>query len=147
MGALLLLLSHIWLFAALWIAACQAFLSITISWTMLRLMYIELVMLFNHLILCCPPCLLPSIFPSIAVFSLGAVWASNFVSRPLFSTCICSGGFPHSSPSNSHFIACLCATSVIRCYKHSGALAGSPGFQALLTAFIFSPLWFRIMSS
>ena len=52
-----------------WIAACQASLSITNSGVLLKLMYIESVMPSNHLILCCPLFLLPSIFPSIWVFS------------------------------------------------------------------------------
>ena len=50
-------------------AECQASLSITNSWSLLKLMSIELVMPSNHLILCCPLLLLPSIFPSIRVFS------------------------------------------------------------------------------
>ena len=50
-------------------AACQASLSFTISWSLLKLMSIELVMPSNHLILCHPLLLLPSIFPSIWVFS------------------------------------------------------------------------------
>ena len=50
-------------------AASQAFLSITNSWSLLKLMSIELVMPSNHLIFCHPPLLLPSIFPSIRVFS------------------------------------------------------------------------------
>ena len=51
------LLSHVWLFATPWTAACQASLSITNFWSLLRLMSIELVMPSNHLILCCrlPP--------------------------------------------------------------------------------------------
>ena len=52
-----------------WTAACQASLSITNSWSLLRLMSIESVMPSNHVILCCPLLLLPSIFPSIRVFS------------------------------------------------------------------------------
>ena len=52
-----------------WTAACQASLSFTISWSFLRLMSIESVMPSNHLILCRPLRLLPSIFPSIRVFS------------------------------------------------------------------------------
>ena len=52
-----------------WIAACQASLSITNSWSLLKLMSIELVMPSNRLILCHPLLLLPSIFPSIRVFS------------------------------------------------------------------------------
>ena len=52
-----------------WIAACQVSLSITNSWSLLKLMSIELMMPSNHLILCHPLLLLPSIFPSIRVFS------------------------------------------------------------------------------
>ena len=61
-------LSRVWLFATPWTAAHQASLSITNSQSLLKLMSIELVMLSNHLILCCPLLLLPSIFPS-RVFS------------------------------------------------------------------------------
>ena len=52
-----------------WTAACQASLSFTIFWSLLKLMSIELVMPSNHLIICHPLLLLPSIFPSIRVFS------------------------------------------------------------------------------
>ena len=52
-----------------WTAARQASLSITSSWSLLKLMSIESVMPSNHLILCCPLLLLPSIFPSTRVFS------------------------------------------------------------------------------
>ena len=62
-------LSHVRLFATPWTAACQASLSITNSWRLLKLMSITSVMPFNHLILCHPLLLLPSIFPSIKVFS------------------------------------------------------------------------------
>ena len=61
-------LSCVWLFATPWTAPCQASLSITNSWSLLKLMAIELVMPSNHLILCCPLLLKPSIFPSIRVF-------------------------------------------------------------------------------
>ena len=57
------------LFATPWTAACQASLSITKSWSLLKLMSIESVMPSNHLILHCPLFLLPSIFPRIRVFS------------------------------------------------------------------------------
>ena len=63
------LLSHVQLFASPWTAACQASLSITNSQSLLKLMSIESVMPSNHLILSCPLLLLPSIFPSIRVFS------------------------------------------------------------------------------
>ena len=62
-------LSHVRLFATLWTAACQASLSITNARSLPKLMSIELVMPFNHLILCHPLLLLPSIFPRVRVFS------------------------------------------------------------------------------
>ena len=61
--------SRVLLFATPWTAARQASLSITNSRSLLKLMSIELVMPSNHLILCHPFLLLPSIFPSIRVFS------------------------------------------------------------------------------
>ena len=61
-------LSCVWLFETPWTAACLASLSITNSWSLLKLMSIESVMLSNHLILSCPLLFLPSIFPSIRVF-------------------------------------------------------------------------------
>ena len=63
------LLSRVWLFATPWIAARQASLSITNSWSLLKLMSIESVMPSSHLILCRPLLLLPSIPSSIRVFS------------------------------------------------------------------------------
>ena len=63
------LLSHVWLFATPWTAACQASLSITNSQSLIKLMPIESMMSSNHLILCHLLFLLPSIFPSIRVFS------------------------------------------------------------------------------
>ena len=73
-----------------WTAAHQASLSFTISRSFLKLMSIELVMPSNHLILCCPLLLLPSIFPSIRVFSSELVlhlrwpkyWSFNFSISP-----------------------------------------------------------------
>ena len=62
-------LSAVQLFVTLWTAACQASLSFTISWSSLKLMSIDSVMLSNHLIICHPLLLLPSVFPSIRVFS------------------------------------------------------------------------------
>ena len=63
------LLSHVWLFATPWTAAHQASLSIANSQNLLKLMSIESMMPSNHLILCHPLLLLPSIFPRIRVFS------------------------------------------------------------------------------
>ena len=62
-------LSHVQLFATPWTAARQASLSFTISQSLLKLMFIVLTMPSNHLILCRSLLLLPSIFPSIRVFS------------------------------------------------------------------------------
>ena len=62
-------LSCVWLFATPWTAARQASLSITYSWSLLKLMSVELVMPSNRLILCRPLLFPPSIFPSIRVFS------------------------------------------------------------------------------
>ena len=62
-------LSRVRLFVTPWTAACQASLPITNYLSLLKLMSTELVMPFNHLILCGPLLLLPSIFPSIRVFS------------------------------------------------------------------------------
>ena len=63
------LLSYVRLFVTPWTSAHQASLSLTISWSFLKLMSIESVMPSNHLILCCLLLLLRSIFPSIRVFS------------------------------------------------------------------------------
>ena len=67
-AAVVQLLSHVWLFATSWIAAHQASQSFAISRSLLKFMSIELVMLSNHLILCLPLLLLPSVFPSLRVF-------------------------------------------------------------------------------
>ena len=61
--------SHVWLFATPWTAAHQISMSIINTQSLLKLMSIKLMMPSNHLILCCPFFLLPSIFPSIRVFS------------------------------------------------------------------------------
>ena len=61
--------SHVRLFANPWTAACQASLSTTNSWSLLKLMSIESVMPSNHLVLCYPLLLVPSILSSIRVFS------------------------------------------------------------------------------
>ena len=85
------LLSCVWLFATPRTAARQASLSITNSWSLLKLMSVESVMPSNHLILCCPLLCLPSIFPSTRVFSKESVlcirwpkyWSFSFSISPL----------------------------------------------------------------
>ena len=67
--AVVQLLSRVQSFVTPWIATRQASLSFSISWSLLKLMSIESVILSNHLILCHPLLFLPSIFPSIRVFS------------------------------------------------------------------------------
>ena len=80
----------VWLFATPWTAARQASLSISNSRSLLKLVSIELVMPSNHLILCCPLLLLPSIFPRIRVFSNESAlyirwpkyWSFSFIISP-----------------------------------------------------------------
>ena len=77
-------------FVTPWTAACQTSLSITNSWSLLKLMSVESVMPSNHLILCCPLLLSPSIFPTIRVFSNESVlrirwpkyWSFSFSITP-----------------------------------------------------------------
>ena len=88
------LLSHVQLLATPWTAAHQASLSITNSQSLLKLMSIELVMPSNHLILCRPLILLPSIFPNTRVFSNESVLC---IRPPKY----CSFSFS-TSPSNEH---------------------------------------------
>ena len=77
-----------------WTAACQASLSITNSWRLLKLMSIESVMPSNHLILCCTLLLLPSIFPSIRGFSNESALCIRWPKDWTFSSSI--------SPSNKY---------------------------------------------
>ena len=86
------LLSHVRLFATRWAAAQQTSLSITNSQSLLKLMFIKLVMPSNHLILCCPLLFLPLIFPSNRVFSNRSVLPTRWPKYRSFSFSI--------SPSN-----------------------------------------------
>ena len=88
------LLSRVQLFATPWTAACQASLSITKSWSLPKLMFIELVMPSNHLILCHPLLLPLLIFPSIRVFSKESVLCIRWPKYWRFSLSI--------SPSNEY---------------------------------------------
>ena len=87
-------LSHVWLFATPWTAAHQAPLFFTISWSLLKLVSFELVMRSNHLILCHPLRILPSIFSSIRVFSTESVLRIRWPKCWSFSSNI--------SPSNEY---------------------------------------------
>ena len=87
---------HLWrkLFVTPWIAACQASLSITNSWSLLKLMSTDSVRPSKPLILYCPLLLLPSIFPSIRVISIESVLCSRWPKYWSFNFNI--------SPSNEH---------------------------------------------
>jgi len=87
-------LSSVQLFATPWTVACQASLSITNSRSLLKLMSIRSVMPSSHLILCCPLLFLPSIFPSIRVFSNESVLHIRWPEYWSFSSSI--------SPSNEY---------------------------------------------
>ena len=87
-------LSRVWLFATPWITACQASLSITNSWSLLKLMCIKSVMPSNHLILCHPFLLLPPIPLSIRVFSKESTLRMRWPNYQSFSFSI--------NPSNEH---------------------------------------------
>ena len=124
------LLSHV--FATPWTAACQASLSITNSWSLLKLMSIELVMTSNHLILHHPLLLPPSIFPSIRVFSNELVlcirwpkyWSSSF----------------SISPSNEYSGLILVGSPC--CPRDPQASSPMPQFKSinsLVFSFLFSP--------
>ena len=112
-------LSRVWLFVTPWTAACQASLSSTTCWSLLKFMSTELVMPSNHCILSYPLLLLPSIFPSIKVFSKEQAvpskwpkyWSFNFSISPSneysglisfriigLSSC-CPGNSQESSPA------------------------------------------------
>ena len=86
--------THVQLFETSWTAACQASLPFIISWSLVKLMSIESVIPSNHLILCSPFLLLPSIFPSIKVFSDESVLRIRWPKYWSFSFSI--------SPSNEH---------------------------------------------
>ena len=104
-------LSHVWCFATPWTAAHQASLSITNSQSLLKLMSIALVIPFNHLILCHPLLLPPSVFSSIRGFSNESVfcirwpkyWSFSFSISPSneYSGLICFRIWSSCSPRNS----------------------------------------------
>ena len=82
------LLSPVQLFVTPWSVACQAFLSITNSWSLLKLMSIKSVMISNHIILC-HSLLLPSVLPRIKVFSNELVLPIRWPKYWSFSFSIC----------------------------------------------------------
>ena len=111
-------LSHVQLFATPWTTACQASLSIANFWSLLKLMSIELVMPFSHLILCHPLLILPSIFPSIRVFYNDSVPYIRWSKYWRFSFNI--------NPSNEYSGRCA-----IKSIYWILGLPGGPGVEAL----------------
>ena len=96
-------LNHVWLFLTLWPAACQARLSSNVSQSLLKFMSIKsVVMISNHLILCYPLLLLPSIFLSIKVFSKESVLCIRWLKYWSFSFSI--------TPSNEYSGLISCRT-------------------------------------
>ena len=131
------LLSRVQLFATPWTAACQASLSITNSWSLLKLMSIESVMLSNHLILCHPLLLLPSIFPSIRVFPNESTLHIRWPKCWSFSFNI--------SPSNEHpgltsfrmdWLALLAVQGTL---KKSSPTPQFKSINSLVLSFLYSP--------
>ena len=88
------LLGHIQLFVIAWTTTLQAPLSSTVSWGLLKFTFIESMMLSNHLILCCPLLILPSLFPSIKVFANQPALCIRWQKRWSFSF--------NNSPSNEY---------------------------------------------
>ena len=125
-------LSRVQLFATSWTVACQASLSFTISWSLLKFMSMESVMPSNHLIFCHPLLLLLSIFPSIRVFSNDLFLEKRFLMGALKSFRQGARGSP--SPSASFWVLssafrilheyCRNRTSFITCLIFS--LTGFP---------------------
>ena len=119
------LLSRVRLFVILWITARQASLSITNSWSLLKLMSIELVMPSNHLILCHPLLLLPPIPPSIRVLSNESALCMRWPNYWSFSFSI--------SPSNEHPGLISFRMDWLDLLAVQGTLESSPTPQFLLT--------------
>ena len=119
-----------------WTAARQTSLSFTISWSLLKLVSVESVMPSNHLILCCPLLLLPSIFPSIRVFSTESAFHIRWSKHWSFSFSI--------SPSNEYSGWCpLVLTGLISLQsKGSQESPPTPQFEnsnSLVLSFLYGP--------
>ena len=130
------LLSHVWLFGTPWTAACQASLSISNCQSIIKPMSIESVMASNHLILCHPLLLLPSIFPSIRVFSNESALCIRW---PKY----CSFSF-NISPSNEHPALISFRMDWLDLLAVQGTLESSPtpqlkSINSSVLSFIYSP--------
>ena len=127
-------LSHVQLFETPWTAACQPSLSITNSWSLLKLMSIELVMPSNHFVLCRLLLLLPSIFPSIRVFSNELVLSIRWPKYWSFSFSL--------SLSNEYSGLIFFRMEWLDLLAVQGTLKESfptPQFNSLTISFLYSP--------
>ena len=131
------LLSCVQLFVTPWTAAHQASQSIiTNTWSLLKLMSIQLVIPSNHLILCCPLLLPPSIFPSIRVFSNDSVLCIRWPKDWNFSFNI--------SPSNEHpgLVSFRMNWLDLLAYKGLSRISPTPQFKSISSSalsFLYSP--------
>ena len=130
------LLSRVQLFVTPWTATLQASLSITKSQSLLKLMSVESVMPSNHLILCCPLLLPPSIFPSIRVFSNESVLHIRWPKYWSFSFSI--------SPSSDYSGLISFRMDWLDLLAVQGTLESSPtpqfkSISSLVLSFLYSP--------
>ena len=128
------LLSHVQLFSTPWTAALQAFLSITNSQSLLKPMSIKSVMPSNHFILCGPLILLPSIFPTIRVFSKESVLCIRWPKYWSFSF--------NTSPSNEYSGLISFRKSVPCTPRDSQESSPTPQFKSIDSSsfsFLYSP--------
>ena len=135
-------LSHVWLFVTPWTAALQASLSMTNSWSLLKLMSIKSVMQSNHLILCHPFLLLSSVFPSIKVISIESVLYIRWPKYWSFSFSI--------SPSNEYLALIsfmfdwLDLLAVQRTLKESSPTPQFKSIHSSMLSFLYSPTFTSI---
>ena len=128
------LLSHVQLFATPWTATRQASLSITNSRRLLKLMFIESVMPSNHLILCHPLLLPPSIFPSIRIFSNESALRIRWPKYWSFSFSI--------SPSNEYSGLISFGMDWLESPRDSQEFSPTPQFKSINSSalrFLYSP--------
>ena len=129
-------LSHVWIFETTRTEASQTSLSINNSWLLLKLMSVESVMPSNHLILCHPLLLLPSIFPSIRVFSNVSVFCIRWSKYWSFSFSI--------SPSNEYSGLISFRMDWLDLLAVQGTLKSSPtpqfkSINSLALTFLYNP--------
>ena len=136
------MLSHVQLFATPWNAACQASLSITNFWGLLKLMSIESVMPPNHLILCRPLFLPPSFFPSIRVFSSGSVLSIRWPKYWSFSFSISpSKEYSGLISFRIHLLGFPCGSACKEIACNAGDLGSIPGLGDTLEKGLPTPVF------